>query len=388
MGVYRMKNWRQRILLGPLNAAGYLIWGWSKIGARPLADIKPKNILVLQLDEIGDVLLSTPALRLLRQIYPESKIIVAARRAGYEILSGNPNIDQLILVDVPRLSASTKQMPADIKKIKQALPVIKSKLPGTIDLGIDLRADLRTIYLLKKLGAKQRVSQSIRGGGFWLTHIAPYLGLSHEVERKMGIIRYLSPNASLPSNLRLEIAVNEDNKRQAGEILAQNEVKITDKYAVYHPFAGWKPKEWPADRFVQIAKYLVIDYHQKVVIIGSAAEREAAEKIARTAGTAAVNLAGQIDLKTTAAVIAGATLFIGNDSGPMHIACAVETPVIALFGQNTPKRYGPWQNKNVTIYHPVECSPCSQTGCSRRPRCMEMISVDEVREAIGRILVK
>lgn len=385
---YKLKNRRQGILLGLVNIAGYLIWGWSKIGARPLADFKPKNILVLQLDEIGDVLLSTPALRLLRQLYPGAKIIVAVRRPGYEILAGNPNIDQLLLVDLPRFSAETAKMPADLKKIKQALPVIKSKLPGMIDLGIDLRADLRTIYLLKKLGAKQRISQSIRGGGFWLTQIAPYLGLQHEVERKIGIIHYLRPAASLPSNLRLEIAVNTDNKRQAGEILAQNGVKMADKYTVFHPFAGWKPKEWPADRFVQIAMYLGTDYHQKVVIIGSAAEREAAEKITRAAGGSTVNLAGWADLKTMAAIIAGAKLFIGNDSGPMHIACAVQTPVIALFGQNTPRRYGPWQNKNITIYHPVECSPCPQTSCSRRPRCMEIISVDEVKEAIGRILVK
>lgn len=386
MGAYRMKNWSQRILLGPLNVAGYLIWGWSKIGARSLDGFHPKTVLVLQLDEIGDVLLSTPALHLLRQIYPKAKIIVAARRAGYEILLGNPNMDQLVLVDLPRFSATTAQMPADIKKIKQALPTVKSQLPASMDLGIDLRADLRTIYLLKKLGARQRISQSIRGGGFWLTHIVPYLGLRHEVERKMGIIHYLDPTVPLPSNLRLEIAVNTDNKRRAGEILAQNGVEITDKYVVFHPFAGWKPKEWPADRFVQIAKYLVADYHQKVVVIGSAGEKEAAEKIACAVGVSAVNLAGQVDLKATAAIIAGAKLFIGNDSGPMHMACAVQTPVIALFGQNTPKRYGPWQNKNVTIYHPVECSPCAQTSCSRQPRCMEMISVDEVKTAISKLL--
>lgn len=386
MAVYKMKNRRQGILLGLVNAAGYLIWGWSKIGARPLTDFTPKNILVLQLDEIGDALLSTPALRLLRQIYPRAKIIVAVRCSGHEILSGNPNIDQLVLVDLPRFSATLAGMRTDFKKIKQALPGIKAALPAAIDLGIDLRADLRTIYLLKKLAVKQRVSQSIRGGGFWLTHVAPYLGLQHEVERKMGIIRYLSPAASLPSNLRLEIAVNENNKRQAGEILAQNEVKMADKYAIIHSFAGWKPKEWPANRFIQVAKYLGTDYHQKVVIIGSISERSAAEKIARAAGASAVNLAGQVDLKTTAALIAHATLFIGNDSGPMHMACAVQAPVIALFGQNTPKRYGPWQNKNVTIYHPVECSPCAQTSCSRQPRCMEMISVDEVKTAISKLL--
>lgn len=387
MTAYKLKNRRQGILLGLVNIAGYLIWGWEKIGVRPSDDFHPKTILVLQLDEIGDVLLSTPALCLLRQLYPEAKIIVAARRPGYEILAGNPNIDQLLLVDLPRFSAETAKMPADLKKIKQALPEIKSKLPGTIDLGIDLRADLRTIYLLKKLGARLRISQSIRGGGFWLTRIAPYLGLQHEVERKMGIIRYLSPAASLPSNLRLEIAVNADNKRQADEVLSRNGVKTTDEFTVIHPFAGWEPKQWPADRFSAIARYLTEKFKHHVIIVGSSRDGEPAARIVARSGPQVKNLTG-LSLKTMAAVIARARLFIGNDSGPMHIACAVQTPVIALFGQNTPERYGPWQNKNITIYHPVECSPCPQTSCSRRPSCMEMITVDEVKEAIERILVK
>ncbi len=385
MATYKLKNRRQRILLGLINAAGYLIWGWSKIGRQWPKNFDPKNILVLQLDEIGDVLLSTPALRLLRQIYPKAKIIVAVRRPGYEILSGNPDIDQLHLVDLPRFSATTGGMKTDFNLIRQALPKIKAELPASIDLGLDLRADLRTIYLLKKLGIPQRVSQAIRGGGFWLTGVAPYHGLQHEAERKLGLVRSLRPTVALPKNLKLEIALDSHAKNRAAEALSQCGIHPGDNYTVIHPFAGWKPKEWPANRFAQIAKSLVTDYRQTVMVIGTEKEKNAAQEIVRAAGRQAFNLAGYLDLKATAAVIAGAKLFIGNDSGPLHIACATQTPAIALFGQNTPKRYGPWQNRNITIYHPVECSPCPQTKCERRPSCLELITTDEVIAAISKI---
>src|SRR5690606_10729805 len=96
----------------------------------------------------------------------------------------------------------------DFQNIKIAAARLKSSLSSTIDLGIDLRADLRTIYLLKNIGVPHRVSQAIRGGGFWLTHVAPYRGLQHEVERKLSIIAFLRPSVSSPADLKLKIVLS------------------------------------------------------------------------------------------------------------------------------------------------------------------------------------
>lgn len=387
MPKYRIKDLRARFLLGIINLGGYLIWGWSKRGTRSSENLSPNNIFVLQLDEIGDVLLSTPALRQLRRLYPRAKITVAVRRPGYEILSGNPDIDQLLMIDLPRFRTGVAGMKKDGRNIKIAAAPLKARLGTSFDLGIDLRADLRTIYLLKKIGIPHRLSQAIRGGGFWLSHVAPYLGLQHEVERKLSIISFLRPSISLPTDLKLKIWLGSADQQRAEEILKKNGVSFGEKYIVIHPFAGWKPKEWPADRFTQMAQYLAESRRCKVLIIGSSAEKAEAQKIAQaTRHPAVINLAGQMDLKATGAVIAGAKLFLGNDSGPLHLACATQTPAIALFGQNTPRRYGPWQNRNITLYHSVECSPCAQTKCQRQPRCLELITTEEVKGAIKKLL--
>ncbi len=389
MPAYRIKNTRSRILMPLVNFFGYAIWGWSRLSAPPLNQVFPKKILVLLLDEIGDVLLATPALHRLRKIYPQAKIAVAVRRPGYAILSANPDIDDLILVDLPRFSARPSGLLADLKNIKKALPVLMSRLKEPYDLGLDLRADLRTIYLLKKIGLPIRVSQSIRGGGFWLTHIPPYHGELHEAERKLEIVNFLRPNFNEKVDGKLRIAVAPEKKRQARLHLSNSGITESHKFAVIHPFAGWPPKQWPAERFAEISRYLAIKHRLKVVIIGAPQDKPAADKIVSLSNQdGVVSLAGAIDLKTTAAIIEHASLFIGNDSGPMHLACAVQTPVIALFGQNTPHRYGPWQNKNITLYHQVECSPCPQTECRRRPNCLELISIDEVMKAIVTLLPK
>jgi len=384
---YRIKDWRNAILLHLSNLGGYLIWGWRRIVEPDLSSLAAHHILVVQLDEFGDVLLSTPALSYLRKLFPAAHITVLLRKPGYEALNCNSNIDRLVLVDLPRLNASFKGLAADLRRINAVTDSVKKELGSVIfDLGIDLRSDFRTIFLLHKLPVKIRVAQAIRGGGFWLTHIAPYRGVEHEVERKIGIVQDLRQGDFELADKRLQITVGKTEEVAAYEILKVHGIRQGDPFAVIHPFAGWREKEWPIDRFAALIDYLRQRYGLKSIVIGSTDENARAIELDSLSKSGVINLAGRTNIRESAVVIGAARLFIGNDSGPMHIASAMQTPTIALFGQNTPLRYGPWQNRNVTIYHQVECSPCAQTTCKRHPSCLELITLDEVKGAVDRVL--
>jgi heptosyltransferase II len=383
MAKYKIKNRQTALVASAINATGFLIWGWQRLFSPSLKNLKPNRILVVQLDELGDVLLSTPALRYLRRVFPQAHITILVRDIGGQVLENNPDIDEIVTVSVPRLEATPKKYKQDMAAIKRAVRKIQTEKLGKFDLGIDLRADIRTIYILKLLKIPVRVSQAIRSGGFWLTHTAPYLGLRHEAERKLGIVKYIKPGDFGSEKLRFDIT--DAAKNEAQSILKKNGLAENQPVAVFHIFAGWPPKEWPPSRFAEIAVYLKKRYNLAVVIIGTKSEME---RVNRTSlqNSGVYNLAGQTDLQQTAAIIARARLFIGNDSGPMHLACALQTPTLALFGQNTPRRYGPWKNKSITLYHPVSCSPCAQTECRRQPRCLELITVSEVKAAVAKLL--
>ena len=384
---YHIKDWRNKILLRLSNMVGYLIWGWRRLAESEISSLAVHHILIIQLDEFGDVLLSTPALRYLRELFPTAQITVLLRKPGYEALKNNADINRLVLVDLPRLNASFKGVAADLRRINAVADSVKKELGSVIfDLGIDLRSDFRTIFLLHKLPVKIRVAQAIRGGGFWLTHIAPYRGVEHEVERKIGIVRDLRQGDFEPTDKRLQITISKTEIVAAHEMMKVHGIFQGDPFVVIHPFAGWREKEWPIDRFAAVIDYLRQRHGLKSVVIGSTDEHARAVDLFSLIKSGVINLVGRTNIRESAAVIGAARLFIGNDSGPMHLASAMQTPTIALFGQNTPLRYGPWENRNVTLYHRVECSPCAQTTCKRRPSCLELITLDEVKGAVDRVL--
>jgi len=380
---YTIKNSKVAVAAKVIDWFGGLVWGWRRPAPVDLEKIKPRHILVLQLDEIGDVLLSTPALHYLRKAFPQAKIDVAVRPGGEKVLAENPDVDNLITVDISRFSAGASFQ--DFKKAKLAAAQIRKKSDVDYDLGIDLRSDLRTIYILYKLGVKARVSQAIRSGGFWLTNEAPFAGQQHEVERKLGIARFVRKIDASTFNDKLRFYVSEANRHEAQSVLRQNGISAAEKFVVMHIFAGWQPKEWPQNRFAEMADYLYQQYDLRSVIIGTEAEARRIDASALNR-EGVINIAGQTSLAETAAIIESAQLFIGNDSGPMHLAAAVHTPVVALFGQNTPKRYVPWRCPAEVLYHEVECSPCPQTECKRQPSCMELIKVAEVKRAIDKLI--
>lgn len=380
---YQIKHKSIAFVFKVINFIGYSYYYLSLrfLFRRPLVK-NPKKILTIQLDGIGDVLLSTPAIKELKNNFPNAKIDVLVADHSKEILILNPNIDKVIIYNSILLYKKYRSF----KQLMKNLSLI-SKLKGrNYDVIIDLRADIRSILVAWLIGGKNRISQDIRSGGFLLTHTVPYKGLVHEVERKLDIIKFITKR-EIENEPKLETYWQKNDEQRIKKILERKNIK---NFVIIHPLVPWKPREWPKERFAKVADWIIENKDLDIIFVGSKEEKEEINEIISLMKTKkkqkAHNFASLVTIKQLAALIKKAKLFLGNDSGIMHIADAVEIPLIALFGPQDPRRYGPISKNSRVIYHKVPCSPCSQTKCKLEPSCMERIRLEEVIQVINSIL--
>jgi len=156
-------------------------------------------------------------------------------------------------------------------------------------------------------------------------------------------------------------------------------------YVVISPSARWATKEWDDVRFGDLGRRIVERYGLTVLVSGSGEEKRRASRIAELIGQGGFSVAGRLGLEELPALFAGALVAVTVDSGAMHVAAASGTPVVALFGPTAPWRTGPYGKGHVVVRKGIECSPCFRRKC-RDPRCMKDIEVEEVMEAVDRVL--
>ena len=329
-----------------------LLWPFKK---RELIK-NPKKILVVMLDALGDLLLSTPAIHALRAAYPKIRIDVVVDPA-FDVFENHPMIDNCYYYRAAWLHSFIDRLKWIVQNHKTARALRKIKY----DLVIDLRAEYYTLKSSFFFNGKQLVSQTIRNGGFFLDVKAPDNGLQHEAERKLSIIEYISNQKA--SHYPIEYYY--PKKITAKKFKNLRTLYKLGKYIVVHPFSTWEQRAWPIEEFAKFINWVIKKYGYKCVIIGSANEAPKASVLERMVHNKnLINLIGQASLPMTAEIIRNAEVFIGNDSGPLHLASAVQNNIIALFGPNIPLRYGPWQRSNSKVlHHQLPCCPCPQTTC-------------------------
>ena len=381
---YIIKNRLQRYLMKAIDILGNIFFSFFHIfyhDSQELLNIK--KILIIRIDGIGDVILSTPAIRLLKERFPQAHISVLVLPKSKEILEFNSFVDRIITCNYDFLENAWKSFTFLKEFIKLARQLKKERY----DLGVDLRADFTNILLLFLSNIRYRVSQGIRGGNFLLTNNAPYKKLKHEMQRDIDVMAPL--NCHYSGTLRPEIFITTKDKRLAEALLEKDDITSRDILIGFHPGAPWEYRAWPKERFAKLADLLIDKYRCKIIIIGGKDEEKLAKDIIELMRHKVINLTGKVNLRSLAALIQKMNLFICNDGGPMNIASTANTSVIALFGPQDPRRFYPLGSKSVVIYKKTPCSPCSQTICKLlKPTCMERISVREVLNAAANILNK
>jgi heptosyltransferase-3 len=359
-----------------------------------------KKILVIKLKNIGDVVLTTPALRALKKSFPHAHIAILVRKGTEEVLAGLPYLDEIIELDIDGAHS--------IRHIGGNIRFLYDLRKKGFDLSIDLSGGGdRGAALSFFSGARLRVGYDPQGKGmlgkrFLYTHlIEPSNIREHVIDYNLRLIDYVlgivlgtvpTLRRGCPSSKSRvpEIFVSDEDTNSIKRMLSINGLNDCDGIVTIHPTSRWLFKCWRNEGMAEVADYIAIRYNYKVVITSGpdTKERDVIKRILSLMKTAPLDLSGQLSLKQLAALIKMSRLFIGVDSAPMHIAFGVGTPIIALFGPTGWWAWGPFGEHDIVLHKELPCQPCGKDGCngSKRSRCLEEITTDEVIQAVDRQL--
>ena len=332
-----------------------------------------KKILVIKLRYLGDVLLCTPVLRALRQTYPHAQLVYLVNPGTEEILHGNPDIDEILLL--PR---------TDLMSQVRFFREIRSR---GFDCVLDLTDGDRSAIITAMTGASMRIgfNQENRSRGALYTHCI------RENPKSMHMIEYHAKALSLLGiHGELEhpqLCVSAKDEEAAQRLVEEAQV-TRHAWIMIHPTARYWFKAWPPERFAELCDGLA-KKQITVVLVGNHKDREVGAQIQHLAEHKPISFMGRTSVLELAALMKHSSLFIGNDGGPMHMAAAVGCPVLALFGPTDPVVWGPKGQHVSVFYKGLDCAPCFHPGCSRgEESCMKQISVEEVLSTSLHMLTK
>ena len=334
-----------------------------------------QKILVIRADGLGDVVTSTPFLAQLREIFPNSEITLLAATASKELIEPMPVFDEIIYFDLPWFFKGQKQ------KLTKLLRLIAAMRKEKFELAIDIRGDFRNNILMYLVKAKYRLGFGITGCGFLLSHVITIPENSHMVAASLSLIEYLNPQDK--GEHRLKLWIPDEDRNFADGFLKANGIDPAGKNVVVtiHPGAKWYGRKWAPENYARIADSLIDTYNAVVILAGSADDVETVKEIALLMNNKPLEAAGKTSLAQLLALLERSDVCLGVDSGPVHMAAAIGTKTLALFGPARREAAGPWGDNStvITKQDNFDCSPCPQVKCKRPDNsCMMAITVDEV----------
>jgi heptosyltransferase-2 len=407
---YRYSKWRWRVLVRALDLVGAaLVWLWRRI--RPVERVRsPKRILIVQLDHLGDAVLSSPLFPRLREAYREARIDVLASPTGAAVFQSDPNVDRVI---VARRTWFERRR-AGWALGSAVWDLGREARRERYDLGIDVRGDVLSVIVLALAGIPQRVGWSMGGGGFLLTDIAKWVPGRHEVQSRLALIEQLGLDPGGPAQVlayptdgdRAAVAaqlavrwggIEGSRRRRSRETVRVAEVRegtgrgTQARYAgpveaekghaswidpeqlhagrfgdlapllAVHLGAGTVAKRWPISAWRELMKRFLSE-GWRVVVVGGPDDLELATDLPRDRDL--LDLTGKLAVTQTAALLERADLFIGADSAPAHLAACARTPSVVLFsGTNEARQWRPWSRRSLVLRERVRCRPCHRKTC-------------------------
>jgi predicted lipopolysaccharide heptosyltransferase III len=349
------------------------------------------RILLVRLRQIGDVVFTTPAIHALRQRFPDAHLTYIVEPAAAPIVAGNPHLNQVIVA--PRAHG--------LRGLLDDLALAKQLRADRYDLAIDFHGGPRASLLTWLSGAPDRLGYDVVGRGWMYTQrVARPRGLRprHSVENQWDLLAPLGVAPPDRSALPMEMPVDPRVSLAIDERLTRAGVGAGDQIVVVHVSAGNPFRRWPAAHFVDLIAALAnADPSRRIVVTSGPSEHDAADRVIASARTLLGENAGQVvscgefSLAELRALVDRAALYIGGDSGPLHIAATSGVPIVGLYGPTLPVRSAPWRAPGW-ITESVDagdlpCRPCDQRVCEPGDfRCLTSISAARVLEAAERAL--
>ena len=330
-----------------------------------------EKILIMDLLYLGDLLFATPFIRNLRNNFPGVEIDLVANASFSNIVDNNPNLDHVYSYDKSW-------------GIKQSWNFAANIVKNDYDLGLNIHGNWRTILLMSIINPDYNIGVGEeRGKGLFLDHkLLPVKG-KHMVNVYLDFLKQLDLKVS--SNKKTELIVKKEaRKTLQEEILPEEIINRKDKKLIGLNTGGsWPTKRWYKSHFARLADKILTNSDHQVVFFGGPGDVDRVNNIIAKMETTPFNTAGKTSIDELAALAEECDLVISGDSGPVHVAAAVETPTITLFGPSDEKKYRPFGENHQIIKREMECRPCGEHECPLGHHdCMKKLKPEEVYKII------
>lgn len=340
----------------------------------------PQNIIVRMPNWIGDAVMATPVLADLRVKWPNAKITAMCQSHIADLLENDPNIDEIFLFRKISGWVHLAHRPDIVEPLKN----------GQYDLGILLTNSLSSAWWFWLGNVKNRIGFGGNLRSILLNKAQPFPS-NKEKQHLVLTYKALLESIDIPISARKpRLYVTQEEYRSAEKMLADHGVFVGKQIILgINPGAAYgSAKCWPPDRFQKVSQKLLENPNLSIVYFGDAAGLWLINDICKELPSERViNLAGKTTLRELMALIGSCSLFLTNDSGPMHIAAALQIPLLALFGSTSEIKTGPYETGKVIHKH-VECSPCYKRTCPIDFRCMKRIESEEVYNELQKLITE
>jgi lipopolysaccharide heptosyltransferase II len=351
------------------------------------------SILLLRLERVGDLLMTLDAIGAVRALRPHASVDLVVGAWNEPVARMIPGVDRIETLSVPWLARG-----ADSLSMGALAAQAWNWRSRRYDLAINFEGDIRSNVMLGLSGAARRVGFPMAGGGPMLTDAVRFDPSIHTRSSSLRLVERAFDLASgtledhRPAAGSRRLLVPKDARERAAALLTS--APPGPPIVIIHGGGGREIKQWNLERFANVAARLSRAFRATVVLSGGDEDRAVVDTLKRHMGPDAscVDLCGRVDLETLAAVLDRASLLITGDTGPMHLAAALDVPLVAVFGPSDPRRWGPASARAHVVRADLPCSPCNRIRrpperCRGHvPDCLAAISADEVYEAAARLL--
>jgi heptosyltransferase I len=342
---------------------------------------EPRAVLILRLSALGDILHTLPAIAALRKTWPRTRIGWVVEQRAAILLIGNPLVDDLHIIDTRAARRRKTALPA----ARDILRMVRTIRKAGYELALDFQGLFKSAVLAYLSGANRRIGFSSedrreRSSSLLLNErIAPIAAGAHVIQLYNRLVEHCG--IPVPAPWMFPLPATESETPRIQEQLRRNGLS---EFAILNLGGGWISKTWKAWKYAELSRKLIDEFNLPSLFTWGPGEEHLMEEVrarlpGRTVHGFPTNFMELIPL------IRQARLFVGGDTGPMQLAAALGTPIVAIFGPTTPSRNGPFSSADITVHHRLHCSYCYYRTCPYANECME-ISVDEVFQAVTRRL--
>jgi lipopolysaccharide heptosyltransferase II len=340
-----------------------------------------QNLLCIRLDTIGDVLMTTPAIRALKESQPGRRVTLLTSSAGATIAPLIPELDHYLVYDSPWLKATAPR--SDSRPEYEMADFLRQQgFDGAVIFTVYSQSPLPSAFLCYLADIPLRLAHCHENPyqllPDWIKDPEPDQFIRHEVQRQLDLVAHIGCQTS---DERLSLQVKASDRSTVLELLERSQLNLSRPWVIIHPGATAMSRRYPATSFAEVARRLFLEFDCQIVLTGTEPERDLIESIQSMMEVPSQSYVGQLSLGELAALIELAPVLISNNTGPVHIAAAIGTPIVDLYAL-TNLQHTPWKVPHRLLFHDVPCKLCYKSICPEgHQHCLTLVTPEQVIQA-------